>query len=635
MRHADYSSITVPDLAFSEMAFLNSRRTMPEDLARSMEKNKRRKSKAADTEAEISRYFTSAKALEQATAGQQGYKMQRELYGRSPSHNSLPSCVDIPDAPFLGFGSCGAKTASPVKRLGSPALRDLERKNIRPPTRSTSYLTWPRSGTRYHVSPRPKERKARPVGLSGLSNRNANSPVSGGIKPTNLPNPSSLDQTTSAGQCDNTTFPTPQTKAHSGYRHSGEPSPQQDNLDEHVSQTNECQQAEKAMADAKGTPPTGVASREGLGALDRGNNFPRPHTSYPSDLTPSSLKAASVSKGCEESPKVAPTPQSPELGAQDNISPLDATLDALLQSFRSNILTPRLLTAVDQADRSARNPVHNSGHQLHIDSALEERSPLSFAPNNLAKDKSRLQRPARSSPRQNLGSQRRPNSRNVLDLPCSSEQSRGDSRTAWNGYETVYEQQQRYRDPHLLDGRHHETNANVLGGNGFDSVGEDRDELADVFQEPSHSPIRMGHLFDDIAIGPRESSFDLPNADAYPGEVIYNNDGPLYDDEEMLFAEDENSYLDQSFDQSNRTQSRGHWFCEEPGREPEPTGDRPQYYHQSFTRNVAETCPPWRPDASCPVGNSGYRWTRIIPNTLQSVQDTVPPRGFWTPHKLY
>ncbi|KAL8848612.1 MAG: hypothetical protein Q9221_006386 [Calogaya cf. arnoldii] len=143
----------LPDLTFSEVNFLNHGRGNQEDKVRSQAKSKiRKEAKAADAEAEFSRFFATSKDTSRVAIGtiEHGSKIKG---GRSvevtedQEQSSLPP-VDLPEKPFLGFGSCGPGHVSPVmpsrptipndyNRL-SPIRRSLS-------TRSTSYFTWSRS----------------------------------------------------------------------------------------------------------------------------------------------------------------------------------------------------------------------------------------------------------------------------------------------------------------------------------------------------------------------------------------------------------------------------------------------------------------------------------------------------------
>lgn len=167
----------VPDLAFSEMSFLNARRSKPEETAvldnpMPAGKSKRRKTtKAADTEAEISRYFTSAKDTDRNVPQRQHEQPELASRRRSQTRDIPPDFINLPGTPFLGFGSCGASSLSPTKRLTSPEMRDLERRVTGSASRSTSYYTWSESGVPSSVPSRHGKHTVLPMESSRLLNR--------------------------------------------------------------------------------------------------------------------------------------------------------------------------------------------------------------------------------------------------------------------------------------------------------------------------------------------------------------------------------------------------------------------------------------------------------------------------------
>lgn len=154
----------MPDLAFSEMAFLNYRRERPDDLTKlPVKKARREKDKAADHEAEISRYFTSTKALAHNSSlpcakstenlwnedETSRYSNKRRSCDRG--NKSLPM-VDLPAKPFLGFGNSGMNITS-----SAWLSRTVDRKEDQPQcsksSTPTTYVSWSMSGARSRHSP--------------------------------------------------------------------------------------------------------------------------------------------------------------------------------------------------------------------------------------------------------------------------------------------------------------------------------------------------------------------------------------------------------------------------------------------------------------------------------------------------
>ncbi|KAL8698482.1 MAG: hypothetical protein Q9201_006548 [Fulgogasparrea decipioides] len=144
----------LPDLTFSEINFLSHRKEDREGKLDTVEKNTRRKKdKAADTEAEISRFFASSKDQEQNTGdaakrrgSDSGKKRQVERMDEQ-QRSSLPP-VDLPERPFLGFGTCGPGHNSPMAPASASVSHGDGHVSLRrrsPPSRSTSYYTWSRS----------------------------------------------------------------------------------------------------------------------------------------------------------------------------------------------------------------------------------------------------------------------------------------------------------------------------------------------------------------------------------------------------------------------------------------------------------------------------------------------------------
>ena len=173
----------MPDLAFSELTFLNSRRAKPDEAATAPDKHaskykKRRKSsKEIDTDAKISRFFIASKAADH-NAKEHEHRPRQQSFPTDPRDRDVPSpIVDLPPTPFLGFGSCGANSISPSKVLDSPAMKDLEKRLQRSPTHSTNYLTWSQSESPPRRLSKSQSNKGVPLVSSRMSNQNLRSPV--------------------------------------------------------------------------------------------------------------------------------------------------------------------------------------------------------------------------------------------------------------------------------------------------------------------------------------------------------------------------------------------------------------------------------------------------------------------------
>lgn len=148
-------------------------------MERGAEKKKRqRKDKVADTEAEISRYFTSRvprvhNDLKSSKDIEQGKALTTlEYQKRDARHLSRPQLppLELPDRPFLGFGSPGASLTSPTKpdNYHESYSRDLRSPSEnRSSTGSTMYHPWSqseRSTTRSRKAlPSPQTRRSAPL----------------------------------------------------------------------------------------------------------------------------------------------------------------------------------------------------------------------------------------------------------------------------------------------------------------------------------------------------------------------------------------------------------------------------------------------------------------------------------------
>ena len=169
----------VPNSVFSETAFLNCHRAAPEDRNSPLhtkhadKKKKCKTSKAADIEAEISRYFTSAKLPRPGVPvpHPQERLCQQQAQRRPQDSGSPPTFIDLPDKPFLGFGSSGAVSMSPVRKDGCRALIEHDSLFARSQSRSSSYFTWSQSEVRSQASPQCRDKGVVPLASSQYSNR--------------------------------------------------------------------------------------------------------------------------------------------------------------------------------------------------------------------------------------------------------------------------------------------------------------------------------------------------------------------------------------------------------------------------------------------------------------------------------
>ena len=138
----------MPDLAFSELEFLNSCKEKTQADTAAERKCADKKSRAADADAEISRYFASRKCTEAHINSLPEHSNQKQARRVHLGHEVPQSFIELPDMPFLGFGNCGPKSASPIKlikELDTRCVPSRSQRFTRSPTRATSYFSWSQS----------------------------------------------------------------------------------------------------------------------------------------------------------------------------------------------------------------------------------------------------------------------------------------------------------------------------------------------------------------------------------------------------------------------------------------------------------------------------------------------------------
>lgn len=124
---------------------------MAESASKEETKKGQKVKRVADMEAEISRYFTIGKTRKAGHAGAIGnrkHSKEEQHQQHESLHDSVPSIIDLPEKPFLGFGTSGANSVSPVdivKELDAKYVPSRSQRDTRSLSRSTSYLTWSRS----------------------------------------------------------------------------------------------------------------------------------------------------------------------------------------------------------------------------------------------------------------------------------------------------------------------------------------------------------------------------------------------------------------------------------------------------------------------------------------------------------
>ncbi|KAL9598918.1 MAG: hypothetical protein Q9219_004184 [cf. Caloplaca sp. 3 TL-2023] len=166
----------VPDLTFSEMNFLNRHRAEKHKEPPSQSKKGRsRIDKAADAEAEISRFFASTKHQDRLLGNAGKHTKEDKLPGAlndkaHEQNRSSPPPVDLPERPFLGFGSCGPGHISPMA-----SVTDIDRYQSPTPmatsNRSMTYYTWSQSNLSRHGRSNRFSRSSHPPGEGDTGSR--------------------------------------------------------------------------------------------------------------------------------------------------------------------------------------------------------------------------------------------------------------------------------------------------------------------------------------------------------------------------------------------------------------------------------------------------------------------------------
>lgn len=164
----------MPDLTFSEMGFLASRRDKSKEQNDNLTKGRREKGKAAGAEDEISRFFSSGKrVLSERDVNRQEKPLREAAYPNGKAHGHAKGAVsrrsdqrqspyppfELPEKPFLGFGNRGAHPFSSIESHGPMEKASLSAApsevTQHTPSRSTTSYTWSRSGIESN-STRPK-----------------------------------------------------------------------------------------------------------------------------------------------------------------------------------------------------------------------------------------------------------------------------------------------------------------------------------------------------------------------------------------------------------------------------------------------------------------------------------------------
>ncbi len=623
------------------MTFLNPRRARPEEEAkvssnRPSDKAKRRKSsKAADTEAEISRYFTSAKMTDQNATKRQPQQKRRDSHGKIRTHDSPPAFIELPNTPFLGFGSSGGNSVSPVKKLSSPALKDLERRLTRSVIRSTSYLTWSESGTPSQGSLDSKRRRIIPLNSSRLSNCNARSPAPHKARLSNAPNSSPCAPKAPLEKPDRISSTAPKDQITHTARHSQDCSPQAGvKRTSDTTVPEEHQGPGKTRVDKRDDPQ--YASKDAVPLIQ----IPRSPDQHHDDS--GFLREDAKFSHANQSQNRATTPvQTPNLRGRETVSPLEDTLEALLQECRARRKIEGVPPSVDQSRSNTLRNNENMPHRQsdHISPRSENpcrnapapssRSQVSVPPrvdrgNEYAKFALRDHRP--ESPRHGTVSSRQTRSTPLSNIPFLSESSRGNSRSAWTGYENMYERQQDLDQPTIPNERDYEVDQLRTNSADYDEIPIN----PSVFDY--HNQEQRYRIDDGAGTGEYARDEELGHwpTNEMPAETeALNCQDGWHDVEADLFAE----YEQETPFQNNKSGQQNH----ELFREPQQHSGRLEGADESdypYVQDGPSANRLWLDNASYPPENSGHG-NRNANVSMQDSTEDPALSTFWTPHRLY
>lgn len=632
------------------MTFLASRREKPKDSfkdssKRPLDKKQRRKStKAADTEAEISRYFISAKPTSLNVSSSHGQPYQQDRR-RSRDHEPPQAYVDLPDRPFLGFGSCGPNTSispaiPPAKIPNNTNSRSLRRGDSRSPTRSTSYLTWSQSGDPSYATPPPQRRHhhVEPLTSSRLSNQKRKSPASRKdqhsirpISPRRVPTSSSRTQSAASR---------PSSKHENANEAPGH------NIESRLATGERFRSGEKIQTHGNtGTIELDTAKipqdTEDLVLDNTHTAEAATHDGSKLALPPRNQAACQPSghePRCEpRAPNVCPlSAQMPIISPHQD--PLDDVLEALLRDCNTNVA----LSSPASHARSNHSNIHVSEEARILDRTKEHilvpagaLVNCAYVPQAPASGSNSFRQPPSTSFQETSahdGSFNRSGLRYTQCYPPVPTQILVDSRNAWNGYDNLYERQREQADltscsrehlssytavPDDLSGQSQETDY-AAAPDGYVSmdIGDEIDDyrpyvyktLQEGDENGEYPGIGHGERNDQFvdhgaSYGPGTSLFD-DSQEAYINGIMVENDVNDYQQGE------ENAHHEQPFAQG---------------------ADQHELKHQLFTTDIPDTYSSWWPRH---VFSRSYGLERCAADARVHDVDSALS-GFWTPHKLY
>ena len=645
------------------MIFLRSCREKPKDSFedssnRPSEKKTRRKStKAADTEAEISRYFMSAKPTSLDVMKPHGQRHQQDR-GRSRDHESPQAFVDLPDRPFLGFGSCGPNTSiSPAKIPVNTDSRSLHREDSWSPTRSTSYLTWSQSVRPSFGSPllnRPYH--VEPLTSSKLSNRKRKSPAphKGQYSLPSLSPP--CVPTTSSKTQDAASIPfSAHENANEGPSRNSESrsatgerlrlrEKSQNHGDTGIIKLDAAKiphEIEDSIADS--THPAETATHDGpeSALLSRDEATCQSSRHEPQREPQREPQAYGVRPFSAQMPIISP-----------HKDPLDDVLEALLTDCNTNVAGSDLASRATSGHRNLYvREEEGIPDRIQGYSRMPARAFVNsvYAPEASASAPKFSGKPRSASLQQDFPHDSSISTHTLSkgDLSFSNRPSLGyapgyrpiesevDSRSAWNGYGNLYERQQEQADPRPETSRENRPPYIALRENLSGSSREtDHTAARDEYAQKLHF-VELGDGFDDhrpyLYKTVQEGNDNEDYEEIRHGEWDIDH-GTSYDSGPSIFHESHEDSNHGIMAENNVSDYQRREINADHEQSAAQEADQDEVEpHQLFTTSIPDTYPSW-PSHHIFSRDSGLERCAAV-SQVHDVDAALS--GFWTPHKLY
>lgn len=641
----------VPNSAFSETTFLNSHRARPEDNSNPLhtkhsdKKKKRKTNKAADIEAEISRYFTSAKVPGPSAPDPHPQERLCHQQGqRRPQDSDSPSTfIDLPDKPFLGFGSSGAVSMSPVRKDGCRALIDHGTLLTRSQSRSTNYFTWSQSEVRSQASPQCRNKGIVPLASSQCSNRRT-PPISPRAERPQPAKSSPAGRQLSGKYRDAATGTTPPDRPSTKGRTSGSPHHEDGRRGVSVCSLNDIRtrrtQAETGprLSRVEPGPAEGRAS----------GTSPRQSETKSQQHSPCGPNPKPARPRCQQ--EAFPNGSAREGGNSPHFDPLEAVLAELLregkplspgegwsfgyESQRPHYLRPEQERTIDS--RSGQPPNEPSPRvepqpdtdRLHgttlqyeqVASKMDLVDSQSPRYHGVMAESQHGQNSARQTSMHSVRSLTRPGTMEyVAFAPPTPGRSRVDSRNASNGYTSLYERQESGEDGALFEGQEVDKESFLMASEVRGQPDGYMMPLA-YHKQVLRNPISVEDHFDGYrphfqeGYGPYHHLHDYAEYEPMPAEELANQSS---DWDQPFLGETNNELGSADMDSHyDGLQQHNDHIMSEP--------DGPVVTYGASTHSprhiVSSLAPPRGVEAS---------------SVAQNRVDDALLTHFWTPHKLY